>query len=137
MPHTRRTDGLFASPNAVYEVLHMVVRDIEPYGVGWQGSGEQFGVASLNATAGYKHGAIFPLKGHPIFALVRGVENSAIGIGRVDVELGEGIVAVHSDGGAASKPLYLDGAGMVGAKPPLGDVVVMGAPVGHHATGVV
>src|SRR5579875_820677 len=137
MPHTRRTDGLFASPNAVYKVLHMIVGDIKPYGVGWQGVGEQFGVAGLDAAARYKHRAVFALKSHPIFALVRGVKNGAIGIGRVDIELGEGIVAVYSNDRPSAKALYLDGAGMVGAKPPLSDVVVVGTPVGHHATGVV
>src|SRR5262249_39984652 len=57
------------------------------------------------------------------------------GVGVGDLELGVRVVAVGFLRRFLALRLHGDGAGLVHAEAPLGDVVVVGAPVGHLAPG--
>ena len=140
-------DRQFPGARAFDEIPHVVLALVESDRVGWQGGLQQFRAAGPDLVAADPDPAVGALKAdavglplrvgmRPVDGVVLGgvdLQADAVGISVVHLVFGEGVVAA---GNGLGEVLRLDLGGGEQADGPIGDVVVVSAPVGHGAAGI-
>src|SRR5579872_7492828 len=126
---------LLLRAHALHEIPVVVVRIIQPDGVGRQWIVEQALVAGTDDATANEDPAILAVELHAIFAVVARDQLDIARIGVGDLELLEGVEAVVAEV-AHAHGFDGDRTGPVGSEAPLRDVVVVRAPVRHHAAAI-
>ena len=147
VPRLDIADRQLAGTHAVEEIPHVVIAEIEPGGILGQRGLEQRGIARLDLLPVDPDPAVGALEANAV-ALAGGIDGGAentVVLRRLDVE-GDAVLVGVLDGiigkrGVAARDglgqdLGLDLVGRDQPDGPVGDVVVVGAPVGHGAAGI-
>src|SRR5437870_6533935 len=146
MPDLDVADRPFAAADAVEEVAHVIVRDVEPRGATGQRFQQDKVVAGANVAAVHEHPArdvrlalLFdrlPGEQDAVLAAAHADDLRAVGIAVGDLEVAWMVIAVGPLLRLVAHRFDLDRPALVHAQAPLGNVVVMSAPVRHLAARV-
>src|SRR5947209_15810880 len=92
---------------------------------------KQLGIAGLDPLSVDEDPAAIANEPVAVFAVAGGDQSDAVGVNVSDREVGMAVVAVGFSGRRRARGRDEYRAGIVHSQPPLGDVVVVSAPVGH------
>src|SRR5438552_2232881 len=147
VPDFHGADRVFAAAHRLKEIAHVIAALVELDGAFRQGRMQQFLVVGLDRAAGHEDPAVRADELHAIRRLLAFADHVAICHGAL-IHDGHGytvaVLAVDAELGGCGEstgnhfferlPVDFDGAAPFGAVAPLGDVVVVSAPIGHLTT---